>query len=557
MRIAHGWAIHPPSGASFSYGELTQGHRLTQEFDDDAPITPPQEWMAAGVSIPPLDGHAVVTGAKRYTSDMQPAGALAGAVLRPPAPGATLVALDTSAAAAIAGVQVVHDGAFIGVVAPDRATALQARDTIRAEWNIPAPISSAELYDYLRTHPIQLPAGTFGGPMLHEQGDLAAALAAAPVVVRASYTVAPIAHAPLEPRAAIAEWNSDRLTVWTGTQKPFPVRAELAAALGVAEEHVRVIVPPTGSGFGGKHTGEAAIEAARLARAAGRPVKIVWTREEEFADAYVRPAGAIDIALGAAPDGAITAYAHDTFNAGAAGIRSPYAIPHQRLAFHPSASPMRQGSYRALAATANAFARECALDELALRLGVDPLALRLQNLSDERMRAVLEAAAELFDWRERTRGAGRGYGIAAGAEKGGYVATCAEVALAADGDVRVVRVAQAFECGAIVNPGGLRSQIEGAIVQGLGGALYEQVTIEQGRITSTHFSSYRVPRFGDMPAIAITLLDRRDIPSAGGSETPIIIVAPAIANAIADANGVRLRAMPLMPSAHESSAPST
>ena len=180
-----------------------------------------------------------------------------------------------------------------------------------------------------------------------------------------TYTTAYIAHAPLETRAAVAEWDGGRLTVWTGTQRPFGVREELAAALDVPEEQVRVIVPDTGAGYGGKHTGEAAIEAARLSRASGRPVSVTWTRQEEFTWAYVRPAAVIDVRSGATSDGDLTAWEFTNINSGDAGILCPYEIPNQRIEFRPADSPLRQGSYRALAATANHFARESHLDELA------------------------------------------------------------------------------------------------------------------------------------------------------------------------------------------------
>jgi len=308
-----------------------------------------------------------------------------------------------------------------------------------------------------------------------------------------------------------------------------------------------VIVPDTGSGYGGKHFGDAAVEAARLARVAGAPVKLVWTRAEEFTWAYFRPAGVIDVTAGLDASGTLVAWEFHNYNSGGASILTPYEAPHQRIAFHPSVSPLRQGSYRALAATANNFARECHMDELARAAGEDPLAFRLRHLRDGRMRAVLEAAAEAFGWQTFRAGEGRGRGIAAGTEKGSYVATCAEVAVDADGAVRVTRVVQAFECGAIVNPAGLRSQVEGALVQGLGGALFEAVRFENGRILTDGFRSYRVPRFGDMPAVEIVLLDRKDLASAGGSETPIIGIAPAIGNAIFDATGRRLRSLPLLP----------
>ena len=190
-------------------------------------------------------------------------------------------------------------------------------------------------------------------------------LAAADHTLKATYTIAYIAHAPLEPRAAVAEWKEGKLTVWTGTQRPFGVRGDLALAFELPQEKVRVIAPDMGSGYGGKHTGEAAIEAARLAKAAGKPVKVVWTREEEFTWAYFRPAGVIDVVGGVRNDGSITAWDVQNYNSGPSAIRPLYEIPHQRAAFHSSHSPLRQGSYRALAATANHFARESHIDDLA------------------------------------------------------------------------------------------------------------------------------------------------------------------------------------------------
>src|SRR5581483_4348930 len=239
----------------------------------------------------------------------------------------------------------------------------------------------------------------------------------------ATYTIAYIAHAPLEPRAAVAQWENGKLTVWTGTQRPFGVRGELAQAFEMPESRIRVIVPDTGSGYGGKHTGESAIEAARLAKAAGKPVKLVWTREEEFTWAYFRPAGVIEVTGGVQQDGTLTAWEFHNYNSGGAAIRTPYAVPHQHIEFHPTDSPLRQGSYRALAATANHFARESHMDDLAHAVGMDPLAFRLKNLQDERLRAVFQAAADRFGWGKAQPAPGQGFGIAGGLEKGGYVAT--------------------------------------------------------------------------------------------------------------------------------------
>ena len=312
-----------------------------------------------------------------------------------------------------------------------------------------------------------------------------------------------------------------------------------------------MIVPDTGSGYGGKHTGDAAIEAARLAKAANAPVKLVWTREEEFTWAYFRPAGVIDISSGATKDGVITAWDFHNYNSGTAAIQPMYDFANQRVEFHRSDSPLRQGSYRALAATANHFAREVHIDELAHEIGMDPLDFRLRNLKDDRLRAVLERAAIAFKWREM-KGAGRGFGIAGGFEKGGYVANCVEVAIdRPGGKVKIVRVVTAFECGAIVNPDGLKNQVEGAVIQGIGGAFFESIDFADGKIINPRFSRYRVPRFSDVPPLETVLIDRRDLPSAGAGEAPIVTIAPALSNAIFAATKVRLRSMPMLPQGSE------
>jgi isoquinoline 1-oxidoreductase len=214
-----------------------------------------------------------------------------------------------------------------------------------------------------------------------------------------------------------------------------------------------------------------------------------------------------------------------------------------RERFQPARSPLPQGSYRALAATVNNFARESHLDEVAAALGIDPVELRLRHLIDPRLADVLTRVAEHVDWANRRTG----LGIACGVEKGGRVATAAEVTVDAGGTVRVTRLVTGIDCGPVIDPSGLRNQVVGATVMGLGGALFEAVRFDRGRITSTSLSSYRVPRFTDVPGIEVLIVDRPGVPAAGAGEAPIITVAPAIANAIFSATGRRLRTMPLIP----------
>ena len=465
-------------------------------------------------------------------------------MLRPPSFGATLTAYDDSAAKAMTGVFVVRDGEFVGAAAPSADEAQSALDAIHAQWREVPQIANKEIFSYLK----QNAAAKTDDRFRKQRGSVEEGLASAAHRVDATYTVAYIAHAPLEPRAAVAQWADGKLTVWTGTQRPFANRDELADIFHLSESDVRVIVPDTGSAYGGKHTSDAAIEAARLARAARRPVKLVWTREEEFTWAYFRPAGVIEVKSGIASDGTLTAWDFHNYHSGASGIDTPYVVLNQRTEYHPVPLILRSGSYRGLAATANHFARETHMDALTRAARMDPLDFRLKNLSDPRLRAVLEAAAKSFGWPHKKTQERQGFGLACGYEKGSYVATFAEVVVDKSSDaVRIARMVEAFECGAIVNPDGLRNQVVGAMIQGLGGALFEAVEFENGRIKNPHFASYRVPRFRDVPEIETILLDRKDIPSAGAGETPIMAVAPAIGNAIFDATGIRLNNLPMVP----------
>ena len=554
LLLREGSVVHAETGQSVSLGELAGGVPLQVPVDEHAAATPPVDWRIAGQAAPKVNARDMVTGAHRYASDVIRPDMLFGRVLRPPAFGARLVSLDISRAAALPGVVVVQHGPVAGVVAPTATGAAKALGALNAEWTVEPQPSDADLYDRLRRDVSEAdPGRQLADRSRYESGSVEDGLAQAHRVLRATFSVPYIAHAPLEPRAAVAEWAADGfLTVWAGTQRPFGVRAELVAAFGLQEDRVRVVVPDTGSGYGGKHTGEAALEAAHLARSAGKPVKVVWTREEEFTWAYFRPAGMMDLAGGLGTDGALLAWEHRCFNAGASALRTVYEVPNQRSEFFPSRSPLRQGSYRALASTANTFARESFMDELAHAAGQDPFVFRLRHLAPGRMRNALEAAAGQFGWSSYGPVDGRGIGLACGTEKGGYVASCVEVEIVRAAqvagnaeDIRVLRAVTAFECGAIVNPDGLRNQIEGAVVQGLGGALFEAIRFQDGRILNPRFSEYRVPRFGDVPHLETVLLDRKDLPSAGAGEAPIITIAPAIANAVFAATGRRLRSLPL------------
>jgi isoquinoline 1-oxidoreductase len=550
LRIEGG--VFSSGAAQVSLAELARGADLKSKLDapprEGASIARVEEWHVLGTAVPKVRGREVVTGAAQYPSDIVRPGMLHGRVLRPASYGATLKSIDLAPAEAMPGITAVRDGEFVGCAAPTSWQAQQAIAAIvaTAEWEQrTGQPSSDTLFEHFKTSA----GGDASGrsrPRENAWGNRAAAFAAAAKKLDAAYTVAYIQHAPMEPRAAVAEWQDGKLTVWTGTQQPSRVHGELTQAFRLPGERVRVIVPDTGGGFGGKHTGETAVEAARLAKAAGRPVSLRWTREEEFTWAYFRPAGLIEVQAALDDAGRLTAWDFANYNSGGSAIDTPYRVPHGRTRFVSTDSPLRQGSYRALASTANTFARESAMDELAAMAGVDPLDFRLERLDEGRLRNVLQAAAEKFDWRRRRgeRAKDRGVGLACGTEKGSYVAACAEVEVS-EGRITVLSVCEAYECGAIQNPRNLRAQVEGSIIMGLGGALTEAIEFREGKIANPAFSSYAVPRMSDVPELDIVLVDRRDLPSVGAGETPIIAVAPAIANAVHHAAGVRCRSMPL------------
>jgi CO/xanthine dehydrogenase Mo-binding subunit len=546
---ADGKVSDPSTKRTIEYAELVKGQQLTALIPTEDPLEPATEWKVEGQPISKIDARDFVTGKHKYPSDQNLPGTLIGKVLRPPSFGATLVSVNAPDAGVMQGVTFVRDGDFVGVTAASEDGATRALKSIKAEWKEQTgQPSSKTIYEYLKNNPAQT-GGEFGErTSKYEVGSVESGMSSADHRLQQTYTVAYIAHAPLEPRAALAHWSDDgKLTVWTGTQRPFGVRGQLAETFHIPEDSVRVLMPDMGSGYGGKHTGECAIEAARLARTANAPVKLLWTREEEFTWAYFRPAGVMDVSAGVRNDGTIVAWEFHNYNSGRSGIRTMYEVPNQRIVFHPTEYPLRQGSYRALAATANHFARESFMDELARQVNMDPLEFRMKNLKDQRLRAVFEAAAKKFGW-GATKQPGRGFGMGGGFEKGGNVATFAEVAVdRASGEVRVLRCVTAFECGAIVNPDGLRNQIEGGNIMGMGGALFEAIQFANGKILNPHLAQYRVPRFSDVPQMETVLVDRKDIPSAGAGESPLMGVAPAIGNAIFDASGVRLRAMPMVP----------
>ncbi len=549
LEVRGGVITGPAAGQTMTYADLARSGdvvaTLNEAIRPDVALTPVREWTVLGRAAARPNARDLVTGAHRFPSDVVRPGMLYGRVLRPPAYGASLQSVNLSAAQEMGDVVVVRAGPFVGFAAPSSHRATQALKAAAetASWTTSArPVSNETVFDHLREHAQTERART------EIIGSTERAQADSDRTLSESYRVGYIQHAPMEPRAAVAEWSENGLTVWVGCDGPFRAQQALAEEFGIPAERVRVIVPDMGGGFGGKHTAEAALEAARLARSAGKPVSVQWTREEEFTWAYCRPAAVIECHGGLRADGSLVAWGFTTINAGGAAIGTPYAIPNVRISSVGSDSPLPQGSYRCLGATANNFARESFMDELATAAGSDPLEFRLAHLENPRLRAVLEKAAREFGWTARRKQVTRerGVGLACGTEKNSVVAACVEVAVdRSEGTLEVTEICEAFECGPILNPANLLSQVQGCIVMGLGGALTEELEFQDGKILNPSFSRYRVPRFRDVPRVDVHLVDKPDIAPAGGGETPIIAVAPAIGNAVFAATGVRLRSMPM------------
>ncbi len=472
---------------------------------------------------------------------------LHGRVVRPPNHRCHLLSYDASKAEGLEGVRVLHDGNFLGVTAPTADVAEAALELIHPQWSDGELGDPHTLFRDLKANAKPPQLKEFGRyPAVMQEGSLSSGMAAASHNLEASYQIAYIAHVPLEARTAIAHWRSGNLTVRCGTQAPFVVRAEIAKALNVSEEKVRVIVSDTGSGYGAKHNSECELEAARLARSTERPVRLAWSRHDEFTQSYCRPAAMMDVRSGFSPDGKILAWEFHNYNGGAASLAPPYQIPNRYAAYHASVSPLRQGSYRSLAAVGNTFARETHMDEIAATLNIDPLELRLRNIENPRLEAVLSRAAERFGWGKRKNGNGVGYGLACNVEKGGHLALLTE--LKVDGaTVQLTRMVAAFDAGAVINPDILSNQVEGAIIQGIGGALFEQLEFDKTRVLNGRLSAYRVPRFTDVPEIEVILIDNRNAPSSGAGESPITTSAPSIGSAIFAATGKRIRQLPMLP----------
>jgi isoquinoline 1-oxidoreductase len=466
-------------------------------------------------------------------------------VLRPPTYHGKLVDVDSSFAERMPGVvQVARDGNLVAVLAGTDEQAELAATMLKPQWDEQADQPSQ--WDV----PDLLLRTARNGFTTQEAGSLEDGFRDCDGVLEGTYYIPYISNAPMEPRAAVAQWEEGRLTVWAGTQRPFGIRTELAQRFEVDESDVRVIAPEIGGGFGGKSPYPVALEAARLARVAGRPVRVAYTRTEEMVWATFRPAALIEIKSGFKSDGTVVAWQYKAYHAGnrpfggRRGSQTPYDIANVNVTVFDSDSPLSPGSYRSLGGAVNHFGREVHMDEVAEAVGLDPVEFRLRNLTHPRFRGVLEAAAARFGWTGAKPPSKRGVGAALGLDVGSYAATCVQLDVQGS-EVKVERVAAALDCGLTVNPDGATNQVEGSIVMGMGTALYEAADFQGGMLLNSSFARYRVPRINNAPAIDVALVGDPETPSTGAGEPAMVPIAAAISNAVFDLTGERHRELPI------------
>ena len=388
---------------------------------------------------------------------------------------------------------------------------------------------------------------------IEEKGDVAKGAALAALTFEEVYFTPYIAHAATETHSAVARVSPDAATLWVSTQRPFGVQQEVARALGLPEDRVRIITPLVGSGFGGKSAGRQAVEAARLSKFAGAPVSIVWTREEEFFLDTFRPAAYVTIKSGVDAANRIVSWDYHIRFAGERSSEMIYDVPHVRTLSTGSFGaggphPFGTGAWRGPGSNTNIFARESHVDVMAAKAGMDPVEFRLRNLANPRLVRVLAAAADAFKWTPAKAPSRRGYGVALLDYLNACVAAMAEIAVnPSTGQIRVKRVVVAQDLGQVVNPGGARMQMEGSVVMGLSSALTEEIHFDGGDIKDRNFDSYQLTRFSEVPDVQTVLVENPDLAPQGCGEPTVTAVAPMLANALFDATGIRLFGLPLSP----------
>ena len=531
-----------------SYGELTAGKIIERHLTEPPPLKPASQYTISGKPYLRRDAFDKVTGRAQYTADIRLPGMVYARIVREPAHGAKRLRVDTSAAEKIKDVQIVRDGDLIAVLHPHPDGAAKALERIKADFDLAATgITHETIFDHLLKH-------SPDPNLVSRAGDLKAGAQQAAAIIEETYLNSYVAHAPMEPHAALADVEGGKATVWASTQTPFGVQRLVAGTLDLPLENVRVIAPFLGGGFGGKSASAQAVEAARLAKRAGKPVMVIWTREEEFFFDTFRPAAVIKIHSGIDDAGRITHWDYHVHFAGERGSHNFYEIPHHRVAvsgewrIEPGIHPFAVGPWRAPAANSNIYARDLHLNLMAARADADPLEFRLSHLKDKRMRAVLTAAAKKFGWKPAKTPSGRGYGISCGIDAETYVAAMAEVEVdRGTGSIAVKRVVCAQDMGQVVNPQGATIQMEGCVTMGLGYALSEEVRFGNGRLIDVNFDTYEITRFSMVPKIETVLVPNPTLEPKGGGEPAIVCMGGVLATAVHDATGAAVHQLPMTP----------
>jgi CO/xanthine dehydrogenase Mo-binding subunit len=574
--------VSGPDGRRASYAELVGGGRLDAKLARRGRLKSPVALSVIGKPIPRVDLPGKVYGKHPYIHNLRVPRMLHGRVVRSPRAGATVAALDASAIAGLPGdVRVVALGNFVGVVADREEQAIAAAAALEVTWAGGGELPERDAL------PAALKAARATERVAQATGDVEAALPAAARTLSAEYFVPFQMHASIGPSCAVADVRAEAATLWSATQSSFLTRASVASLLGLAPDAVRLIWVEGSGCYGHNGADDVTADAALLSQAVGAPVRVQWMRGEEHAWEPKGPAMAITIRGGLDARGRVVAWDSRVYSAthssrpnGAApgnllagaelglprgvgvvgadrNARPPYRFPNARVRLSLlEGSMLRTSALRGLGSPQNTFATESFMDELAAAAGVDPIAFRLRHLRDPRAVAVLEEVAKLARWdprpsprADRAAGTGRGAAYVRYDDSGAYVAAAVEAHVdRASGKVRVERVYVAHDCGLVVNPDGVRNQIEGNVIQALSRALLEEVRFDRHAVTSLDWASYPILRFSDVPdEIAISLIDRRGEPSLGAGEPATSPIFAAVANAIFDATGARLRSVPFTP----------
>jgi nicotinate dehydrogenase subunit B len=579
LMIADGQVRGNAGGPVVTIASLIGDTRLSVKLDPTAPLKNPSSYTVVGQPRLRADVPDKCTGRHTYVQDLSVPGMVHGRVIRPPARGAKLVSVDEASLRGIPDVRVVRIDNFLGVVAKDEWTAVTAARTLKAAWNEWEGLPGSEGFDRVIREAVIV-----RDQSVVSRGDVESALSAAAQQFSATYYWPFQSHASLGPSCAIADVRESATTVWTSSQNVFPLRRALARTFGLPQDTLRVIFLDGSGSYGTNGSDDAAADAVLLSKAVGQPVRVQWSREDELGWDPKGPAQLLQIRGGLDAQGRIAAWESQMWlpsdpggdraliGAEASGLSQthglgtgvmtqhgdpPYAVDHVRVTAHlMKDTPLKLSNLRAPGKIANVFAVESFIDEMASGAGVDPVAFRLRGLTDAHAIEVIQRATQMIGWQARpspnpraAQGAplvGRGMAYIRYKQAENYIAIAMEVAVdRPTGKISVRRVTCAHDCGLIINPDGLRNQIEGSIMQTLSRALHEEITFDRSRVTSVDWASYPLLRFPDVPTIDVALINRPDQPALGAGEASSVPVAAALANAIFDATGVRLRRAPL------------